>query len=40
MISGDELFNILYISGASICRFLSWTVSDLSLERSPSNDDK
>ena len=40
MISGDELFNILHISVASIWRFLSWTVTDSSLERSPSNDEK
>ena len=40
MISGDKLFNILYISVASIWRFLSETVTDLSLERSSSNDEK
>ena len=36
MISGDKLFSILYISIASIWRFLSWTVTDLSLEKSSS----
>ena len=40
MISGDKLFNILYISIASVKRFLSWTVTDLPLERSSSNDEK
>ena len=31
IISGDNPFNLLYISVASICRFLWWTVTDLSL---------
>ena len=31
VVSGDKLFNILYISAASTTRFLSWTVTDLSL---------
>ena len=34
MISGNKLHNNLYISVASIWRFLSWTVTDLPLERS------
>ena len=40
MISGDLIFNILYISVASNQRFLSWSVTDLSLEKSFSNDEK
>ena len=40
IISGDNPFNILYISVASVWRFLWWTVSDLSLEISSSNDEK
>ena len=34
MISGNKLHNNLYISVGSIWRFLSWTVTDLPLERS------
>ena len=39
MIYGYNPFNIWYISVASICRFLWWTVTDLSLERSFSHDE-
>ena len=40
MISEDKLFNILYMSVASIWRFFSLTVADLALERSSLNDEK
>ena len=40
MISGNKLFSILYISVEDISRFLWWTVTDFSLERSSINDEK
>ena len=40
IISGDNPCNILFISVASTWRFLWWTETDLSLERSSSNDKK
>ena len=39
-ISRDILLSILYITVASIWRFLAWTMTDLSLEGSSSNDQK
>ena len=41
MISGDKLFDILHIAVASLRKFYTWTVQDLSLiERSSSNDEQ